>query len=739
MRKVGGVITSLTNFTLKRLIAKDIENGLYVHSQIFRFRSLPRLSWEELKVTGVHLLKGTSTYELSEYVSASGVSVEVLVEREGSGRIVNLSMTDYEFGHSVLSTGDLRVGIQWSENIIISEINETEDLKDFFGRGKSARTLYIFLGNEFHVSGSKSTSRLKHKSTRQLSNSEAGEFIAKNQSMNVISKTQASPSVVKPVAAAKVIPEIESPEIHRYKLEIPREHPASPVLVMATVYDPRGEPVLIEFATRQRLIKNDAHFNGYNWTTDDVEKFSCTDRDGQRIFEIKLKPSGAVQNPELTPKQILRPVNILITRDQPVMKFEYPDRYLVYQGGDHFGSKLRRTEFARIDEFRFVVGVPTRPLVFEQGTVSGVKLETYFDPKGLHFPQPAAYADWEIRHWDEVPQSSRTPALSRVVLDKPQVYVGPSLLQKSSDLRLGAALEGKREQVWNLLNQIEKPSIAQVIDLIGGLPADVDVNPFAAYARSISISSIIRKEIPELIRNFERLFPNAQWYGLGRDIYLLADILDAHYIFNSQPGRVRRLPASAPSFDEYNVAQVIAFLEANGFDFKNITPQSRPQIIFDVTSYQRTSLRFSQSSQLMRAAYRAWTDLGRDPRALLPKVNFIGTGNFHLDRLIKITEATQPHELFSTISIDESGPNRIPQIENPTSLQYTSSWHGVYKKFTESSEGAIVALPGEPSRLQEKLLMLWEQWEVIRTVMNKSFADSVYAPCARSLERKIDD
>lgn len=553
--------------------------------------------------------------------------------------------------------------------------------------GLDGKTAELVLSDGFGV--------VKRTTMAYLSGGENKLVAPKTQAKSLPSQGKAPPKTEKP-----------GTPMQRWKIGLERAQ-RSDILILATIFDPKGDAALTEFAVKQTFADTAKGPKDLNLSTDAVAKFRIetaphpkTGKD-ERAYVIELKPDmygGA----EITDADILNASAVYLFDDGNV------------ELRDSNGLRVKRrttnkTEMIDHKKFKRLDRVPVRNEVFEQNTVNPVPLADYFKPKGIELPQATA-DKWGVYGWYDT--------------DMARGSFYSSAITTQDDLELKGRLKGKEAKVWKLLQQTDKPTIAEFLKFIGKPPKAGEENPFEEYGSFNSVSRDIERAIPRLIAQFEKAYPNAIWYGLGRDIYLLNDILDAYYTYRGEPGRVRRLGASAPSFNDRNVQEVIDFLKSNGFDFENMGPDSRPQVFFDITSYSHSEARYSQSSQLMRAAWTEWARLGRDPKQLLEKVNFISTGypgaalkeigvNFNLKDFIEKTK------------IAADGPERILYAENSSSLQYSSAWHYVYGRFTKDKNGNTYAPPGDPESYTTKLKLLWELWETVQTVMNDKFTKSV--------------
>ena len=62
----------------------------------------------------------------------------------------------------------------------------------------------------------------------------------------------------------------------------------------------------------------------------------------------------------------------------------------------------------------------------------------------------------------------------------------------------------------------------------------------------------IRHDIPIVIASFLKAYPNANYFGLGRDSFQLMDAIDATMLRMGKLNRVGKLPASVTSFTDKN-------------------------------------------------------------------------------------------------------------------------------------------------------------------------------------------
>ena len=469
-----------------------------------------------------------------------------------------------------------------------------------------------------------------------------------------------------------------------------------PIEITISIFDPDKNPVLIEFSVA-------TPYQHLNFA--ELEKFEVikNPKTNGKDFRITLKDkyytdkSGSVKS--YYRNFLLLPTVIEIKDGQIHVDEDRAQRQ--FKGTINHGS----TTATSMSNHSFK---PVKPLmelnVREPSTLISLAYEQYFKPKGIEFPLIAKKST-----------PSGTSEISYVSFYKPK----PSI-NSASDVKLTGSLKNKENVIWKLVEQKTKPTLTEFLEVIGVTPKKSEKNPFSEYLSNRSLAGQLENDLPYAIAQFETAFPNAIWYALGRDIYLFGDAMDAYYKHQKQEDRVRRLAASQPSFDEENVDQVIEFLESNDFDFVNMTEKSQPRIIFDITSYSKGS-RFSQSSQLMRAAYEKWKRLGRDPKKLLKLVNFVSVSS---GPHVMIEPGVDIEDFFSNLTF-EPAPSKILRVDGPMSLQYSAAWHGIYEKFKKNTNGKVFAPFHDPSTNRDKLAMLAELWDVAAIVMSDEFIEKV--------------
>ena len=473
-----------------------------------------------------------------------------------------------------------------------------------------------------------------------------------------------------------------------------------------SVFDPDTNPVLIEFTIQIGTSIINFH---------EIEKFEVRQSKDNKDTAYTLHFHTSLfqdaqgnrapyyKNIEFLPKTLT-----FSTSDPKIFKLQ------TIQGKwyDISDAKVKET-----NHLNFEPRLPLTDLnVREPSTPNAISYQQYFKPKGIDFPLIRQNG---TRSAGDRP-AANTGSNSSTFFSSS--FFGPSI-KSAEDLKLGQLLKDKKQAVWDLLQQKDKPTLAEFLKALGVKPAKNQENPFSEYARNSSLRYELENKFPHTVAQFRKAFPGAIWYALGRDIYLMGDALDAYYThqFNSA-GRVRRLHASQPSFDKNDIDEVIDFLKTNGFDFESMKEGSAPLVIFDITSYSKSNFRMSQSSQLMKAAYTEWGRLKQNPKNLLRKVNFVSVSHGSNNEMV--TSSLDIDKFFGEMEFDPS-PKKILRVDGPMSMQYSIAWHGLYTRFERKKDGNVVTSFGAPAPLSDKLAMLAELWDVAAVVMNKDFAAKV--------------
>lgn len=280
----------------------------------------------------------------------------------------------------------------------------------------------------------------------------------------------------------------------------------------------------------------------------------------------------------------------------------------------------------------------------------------------------------------------------------------------------------------DLVNSKSRPTMTEVeLYLYSCGESHAKLEPLLrSYRPSKHIQALISgHSFAHAIAVFEKTFPNATYYPLGRDAVLVGDILDAYFLSQSQSNRVHRLDASRPSFND-NVPETIRFLETNGLDSNALTRSKGAKILLDVTSYSRIAK--SQSVQLMDAAYEMGRRAGISPDRLAEKVHFISLGGYYRPEasILDMSEKTFSYGKALALqksTIDERGP-QFPFIFGLHDFTYSAAWHEIFGPFKTTSEG-VKAPRGRAATLDAKIEILLEMFTAYGLVSSKKFLEKI--------------
>jgi hypothetical protein len=289
--------------------------------------------------------------------------------------------------------------------------------------------------------------------------------------------------------------------------------------------------------------------------------------------------------------------------------------------------------------------------------------------------------------------------------------------------------------VEELLENRSRPTMAQVkevYDARGSNP--MRLSEF--YGSSWRLELIQKNDFAAFVAMLERAFPGGTYYELGRDAVFIGDVLDAFYISIGQPGRVRRLDASAPSFAAKNWQLTYGFLKTNGLDLDSGVPEW-PHVIFDTTSFNKqfgvgTGVGGSQSVQLVEAGYRHFAGLHGNVTDLLRYFNFVSVGG--------APSTAWPDMRLPKSNVDDYFARQASEIaKQPTStfafdspfycdlsgLTYTDAWHGPFSVFSEVPNHGVTTFEGRSMALSYRQEILAEMFSIYEVVSKPEFLTRV--------------
>lgn len=297
-------------------------------------------------------------------------------------------------------------------------------------------------------------------------------------------------------------------------------------------------------------------------------------------------------------------------------------------------------------------------------------------------------------------------------------------------LMVSMFVEAKPKSLDDLLDQHARPTIEQ-INSVEPLPADGDA----------IINSQIMKDMPKIIAAFEKAFPGATFYELGRDAVYMGDILDAFYTSIGQPGRIKRLDASNTSFSPDDEI-TYQFLKSSGIDVSKIH-EGYPIVVFDTTSFSHRggigSSGASQSVLVIRSAYRAYVEAGGKASDLVPQLNFISVGGMYSGRSDIIDFASPRFDLDKFIDFQKSTASEegfaLPLFIDASMFAYShADWHPMFGPFYKNEKGLTVARlpePGSKSTKSTKSKILAAMVEARDTANHSLFLKMVQLEAAK--------
>lgn len=258
-----------------------------------------------------------------------------------------------------------------------------------------------------------------------------------------------------------------------------------------------------------------------------------------------------------------------------------------------------------------------------------------------------------------------------------------------------------------LLHEVFRPTMTEVSRLLKegktteSFPGDSELD-----------DEIIREEIPRGIATLEYFFPGATFAALGRDAFLLGDVLDAFYLSIGQQGRVVRLNCSAGTFRNQRISQILPeFLRQAGAHFRGLR-RAQPFVIFDSTDMGDNS----QSTKLIKTAFDHFGE-NIGPREIVHKFHLVST------RHGKKASETNPAAYFKESASDVHWFQRLRrplQIEFLHPFMYPTTWHGKFGEFTEV-DGRWTGTPGPRSALGKRYRILKTQELIWKTVSDPGF------------------
>ena len=275
------------------------------------------------------------------------------------------------------------------------------------------------------------------------------------------------------------------------------------------------------------------------------------------------------------------------------------------------------------------------------------------------------------------------------------------------------AWAGPRE---DLLALDHRPTVQEIKNAFGGtLP---EQNPFGTA--NAELQKTIKSNIPGVIATFEKAFPGATFSPLGRDSVMLGDMFDAFY---QSLGQNRIVRASASGASRTNQQDMIDFMRGLGVDPAHLD-QAPPFIMFDQTNFGNKS----QSTTYLNAIYGECLKVKCDPLMMVEKFNFLNTGSSRgMYNNNVITPQTDIEAFIKTQAQAKSGKAiwGIPSVTVNQNLVYTAEYHDTFSTFQRDKDGRVTTKAGAMGREQDRLQILADVFETIRTVSSPEFLTAV--------------
>ena len=280
-------------------------------------------------------------------------------------------------------------------------------------------------------------------------------------------------------------------------------------------------------------------------------------------------------------------------------------------------------------------------------------------------------------------------------------------------LATALAWAGPRE---DLLALDHRPTVQEIKNAFGGtLP---EQNPFGTA--NPALQATIKSNIPSVIATFEKAFPGATYSPLGRDSVLLGDMIDAFY---QSLGQHRIVRASASGASLTTERDLLDFMKGLGVDPAHLD-QAPPFIMFDQTNFRNNS----QSTTYLNAIYGECLKAKCDPRTMVEKFNFLNTGSSKGMYNNNVITPKTDIDSFVKTQADAKKGKAIWAIQSVTvdqSLVYTTEYHETFNQFHRDDYGNVTTSPGPMGKIQDRMQILADVFETIKTVSTPEFLTAV--------------
>lgn len=238
---------------------------------------------------------------------------------------------------------------------------------------------------------------------------------------------------------------------------------------------------------------------------------------------------------------------------------------------------------------------------------------------------------------------------------------------------------------------------------------------------------------PKFIAQIEKAFPGATWAFMGRDSAVLADMVEAFYLYIGQKNRVVRVGMSKETLSKSSAEQFEKYIEELGFDFNDLHNKN-PFILIDTVS----SGFGRQGRALLKIAYARHAKEGGHPAELLNMFNMIGVvvstfndQEFPISRSetyleqMKVKIANTPNAQIDFDSEQLLTYNEQKDYFGEAGYEhYTGAWHQSFKGLI-ATNGRVSAQPGKLLDEKYRINVLQFQLDIIERVMTDEFLERV--------------
>lgn len=246
-----------------------------------------------------------------------------------------------------------------------------------------------------------------------------------------------------------------------------------------------------------------------------------------------------------------------------------------------------------------------------------------------------------------------------------------------------------------------------------------------------------KTHLANLIATLESAFPGQKYGFLGRDMFMIADAVDAYYIKKGQPGRVAWIPFSTPSMNGATDASVLGLFEGLGVDSsKSKTPNGF--VMVDYTSFSGTpgSPGASQSRFIYRAIVRAMKAKGLKPADIVERFNVMTIQQSDSETRInprgksKSQMSAIKAKIAASLVKGEDPSHIFKAVAGDMSMAYGVEWHSTFGPIQKVGREYKTEPNGFFSD-QQKTATFSRVIEVLRYAVSKEFISKADAQLAK--------